>query len=77
MKAAEFLREIESALEIGEGSLPEGAALADLDFWDSMAALTFITLADEKLGLNVPGDRIAGCGTVGDLLSLLGDRVTP
>lgn len=76
MKASEFLREIEKALEVGEGSFPEDGKLGNLEFWDSMAALTFITLADEKLGLNVSGDRIRACRTVGDLLSLLGDKIT-
>jgi acyl carrier protein len=76
MNAHEFLRDLEEALDVKEGSCPENGELGKLDFWDSMAALTFITLADEKLGVAVPGDRLVACRTVSDLLSLLGDRIT-
>ena len=41
-----------------------------------MAAVLFIALADEKLGVAVSGDQIASSKTINDLTSLLGDRLT-
>jgi acyl carrier protein len=75
MTTNEFLRSLEVQMEIPPGSLHENQTLADLDGWDSMAALLFIALADEKLGITVVGNDIATAKTVGDLLARLGDRL--
>jgi acyl carrier protein len=72
MTKQEFLRLLEGQLEVGEGSLNENQALADLEGWDSMAAVLFIALADERLGVSVVGNQIARAKTINDLLSLLG-----
>jgi acyl carrier protein len=75
MTRSEFLRLLEGQLEIPEGSLNENQNLAGLDSWDSMAALLFIALADERLGVPVVGNDIANSKTISDLLALLGDRL--
>ena len=77
MTRGEFLRTLEGELEMPEGSLNENQALADLDGWDSMAAVLFIALADEKAGVIVSGDQIAKSKTLNELLSLLGDKLAP
>jgi acyl carrier protein len=76
MTTNEFLRLLEVQMEISPGSLHQNQTLADLDSWDSMAALLFIALADEKLGVTVVGNDIARAKTIGDLLALLGDRLS-
>ena len=40
-----------------------------------MAAVIFIALADEKAGVTVSGNQIAGAKTVDQLLDVLGDRL--
>ena len=77
MTRAEFLRMLEGEMELPAGSLDEHQALADVDGWDSMAALQFIALADDKVGVSVSGDQIARSRTLSELLSLLGDTLTP
>ena len=72
-----FLHELEQQLELPSGSLREEDKLSDLESWDSMAAVLFIALADEKAGVTLSGSQIAGSKTVGDLLSLLSGRLTP
>jgi Phosphopantetheine attachment site len=72
----EFLRELERQMELPEASLNLEAPLASLEGWDSMAALLFIALADEKVGVVVSGDQVGKARTLSDLLSLLGDRLT-
>jgi acyl carrier protein len=75
MTRPQFLRLLEVQMEIPEGSLDEDQRLADVDSWDSLAALLFIALADEKLGITVVGNDIANSKTISDLLALLGDRL--
>ncbi|MEO7273520.1 MAG: acyl carrier protein [Vicinamibacterales bacterium] len=76
MTKAEFLRILEGELELPPSSLSEGQTLSAVDGWDSMSALLFIAMADEKLGATVSGEQIAKSRTVGDLLSLLGGKLT-
>jgi hypothetical protein len=40
-----------------------------------MAALVFISLADEKTGVMVTGAQLQQCRGVPDLLGLLGDKL--
>lgn len=75
MSKREFLRALENQLEIPDGRLKEDQVLTELDSWDSMAAVLFIALADEKTGVTVSGNQISQAKTVRDLLSLLGDRL--
>jgi acyl carrier protein len=72
----EFLRDLERELNVTEGSLTEDQTLAGLEGWDSMAAVQFIALADERTGIVISGDRIAKSRTIGDLLSLVGDGLS-
>jgi acyl carrier protein len=75
MTSEKFMRELEEALEIDANSLDESQVLADSESWDSMSALIFMALADEKLEIAVTGHQIAQCETVGDLLALLGNAI--
>ena len=68
---ADFLRQLEAQLEVKPGSLNESQRLSELECWDSMAAVVFIALADEQLGVTVSGDQIAQAKSVHDLLSLV------
>ena len=75
MTKSEFLRALEEALEVPAGSISEGKTLAELHSWDSMAALTFLSLADQKLQVTVTGSQLQKCKTVSELLGLLGDKL--
>lgn len=77
MTKGEFLRALEAELEKPEGSLDPDDALTDVEGWDSMAALLFISLANTKFDVILSGDQIAKAKTVNDLLLLLGDRLEP
>jgi acyl carrier protein len=75
MTREQFVRELESSLEIPVGTLMQARTLEDPSYWDSMSALTFMALADEKLDITLTGDQIVRCKTVDELLALLGDRL--
>jgi acyl carrier protein len=76
MTRGEFLRTLESELELPAGSLKENQTLSEVDGWDSMSSLVFIAMADEKLGTTVSGEHIAKSRTVGDLVALVADALT-
>jgi acyl carrier protein len=76
MTREDFLRNLERELKLPERSLNESQALTEVDNWDSMAAVLFIALADEKMGVTISGHQVAKSRTLADLLSLLGDTVS-
>ena len=75
MSKSELLRLIEGTLELPSGTLHENKVLTDISTWDSMTAVLFMGVAEE-MGVTISGDQIARSRTVGDFLSLFGDRVT-
>jgi acyl carrier protein len=75
MTKGEFLRALESELALPAASLNENQVLGDLEGWDSMAAVQFIALADERIGVTISGHQISTAKTVHQLLELLGDRL--
>ena len=76
MTRDQFVRELEDSLEIPVGTLARRRTLEDPTYWDSMSALTFMALADEKLQVTLTGDQVLKCKTVDDLLALVGDRLS-
>jgi len=77
MTTSDFLRALENTLEIEPGSIAGNESLDDVGWWDSMAALAFMAVADEKLQVTISGGDLAKCRSVPDLLGLLGDKLTP
>ena len=75
MTKGEFIEALGESLEIDRGTLDGAQALDDLECWDSMSALIYMALADEKLGVIVSGDQIVSCKTVNDLVGLVGDKL--
>ena len=61
---------VEELLEVEPGSLNGSERLADMGEWDSMALISFIAMADEKLGAVVSPRDIARCETVQDLFDV-------
>ena len=77
MKQSDFLRALEVSLEIEPGSISGTESFNELEWWDSMAAIVFIAVADEKLNVMVTGAQLQQCRSVPDLLALLGPAITP
>ncbi|EGH24745.1 hypothetical protein [Pseudomonas ficuserectae] len=61
------LKLIEEAMEAGEGTLSKGQSLD----WDSIAVLTFMSLANERLDKNLSADRLNACKSVDDVIGLV------
>lgn len=75
MSVQEFLSLLEGHLDMPQGALKEHQTLAGLNGWDSMAAVVFMALADERLGITLSGNDIAKAKKVDDLLSLVRVRL--
>jgi acyl carrier protein len=67
MRTSEFLSEIDSIIQAAPGSTSLEDRLESLPGWDSMAVISFIAMADEKLGISFGVGGLASCKTVGDL----------
>ena len=76
MTKQEFYTEIENILETQSGSLTGDERLKDFEQWDSLAALSFIAMADATLGSLVSGTELAKCQTVEDLVKLFPGKIT-
>ena len=70
MTRQSFLERLGELVEVEE-PLNGAEKLADLEAWDSMAALSFMALADETCGVRVAPKDIPGCITVNDLVALV------
>jgi len=76
MPKCEFLRLFEEALELEPNSISGEETLSAVGWWDSMASLVFMSVADEKCSVTITGAELAKCANVPDLLALLGDRIS-
>jgi acyl carrier protein len=62
---------LERTLDLPPHSLAGPERLADLEAWDSLSTVAFIAEVDRRLGLALPGGRVAACRTVDELAELL------
>jgi acyl carrier protein len=76
MKRSEFLSLLEEVVEAGPGTISGSETVARLEGWNSLAVISFMALADERLGVTLQPRQISGCKTVADLIGLLGDKVS-
>lgn len=72
MTKQDALRLLEKCLDMGPHTLSGGETLRNLENWDSLSTLAFIAMVDKELGLALPGNQVAQCRTVDELLELLG-----
>jgi acyl carrier protein len=69
----QFHRDLETVLELGLGSLRGNETLDEL-YWDSMALVMFIAMADEKYSVVISPSKLAEAKSVADLLALVNQR---
>jgi acyl carrier protein len=74
MKRNDFLTLIETMLEEDPGSLSGNEPLDSIR-WDSLAVVSFISLADEHLGAAVSPSELAKARNLSDVLSLVANRL--
>jgi acyl carrier protein len=76
MTKMQFYSELETMLEMDQGSIKGDESVLDLPGWDSLAVLTFISMADAKLNVTVSAASLMSCRTVDDLAALFPGKVS-
>ena len=71
MRTTDFLKLLDSALDLPEGTLTGTEQLSDIPEWDSLAVISFIALVDEQFNVILEGEKLAEAKSVDDLLALL------
>ena len=71
MNLQEKLTLIEEVLDVAEGSLTPETLLAEVDEWDSIAALSLIVMLDEKFEKTVSEAQIKALESVNDILAYM------
>jgi acyl carrier protein len=76
MTTREFLDKLEDGFDVERGTISIDDSLPGLGCWDSMAALAFMAIADQQLGVSVSPGQLQQCKSVKDLLALVGDKLS-
>jgi acyl carrier protein len=71
MTRSDALRLLEATLDLRPNTLTGAEKLTEVEGWDSLSTMAFIAMADKELGLALPGNRVAACRTVAELIGLL------
>ncbi len=71
MNLHEKLALIEEVLDVEAGSLTQETMLADVEEWDSIAALSLIVMLDEKFEKTVSGAQIKAMASISDILAYM------
>ncbi|WP_455654837.1 acyl carrier protein [Phascolarctobacterium sp.] len=71
MDLREKLALIEEVLDVEAGALTSETLLADVEEWDSIAALSLIVMLDEKFEKTVSGAQIKALESVSDILAYM------
>ena len=71
MNLQEKLALTEEVLDVEAGSLTQETMLADVEEWDSIAALSLIVMLDEKFEKTVSGAQIKAMASISDILAYM------
>jgi len=76
MTREELLLQFESSLEEppAPGTLRGDELCADLDGWNSLAVLVFISVVNKEYGITLPPKKIFTCMQVNDVIDLVLDQ---
>ena len=71
MSTSTFLRVIEEALGLAEGTVSVEDRIADIEGWDSVGALSVLALLDEEYGVALDAGSLQKCRTLHELADLV------
>ncbi|OGC04136.1 hypothetical protein A2276_05935 [candidate division WOR-1 bacterium RIFOXYA12_FULL_43_27] len=74
MKKDEFINTIKEALQ-RDGELTEDMVLAELEEWDSLAALSIIAIFDKYFSIKYKYNDISKLYNIGDLIKLANGKL--
>lgn len=71
MTDEEKMKIIAEAMEIDSGILKSTDLLEKYEEWDSLAALSLVSIVDKKLNKTINGNELKGVKTVQEIMNLL------
>ncbi len=73
----EFLNHIEDSLELTSGTLTKNinSELEEIEEWDSLAIMSFVSLLDETYQIEIDADILEKCKSPLDLYKLTKDLI--
>lgn len=75
MTKEEFIQEIMEILEIEDASLVQDTTVfRELDEWDSLAALSTISMIDDEFGVTINNKDLRSVETLGELYDMVTER---
>ena len=75
MTKEEFVQEIMEILEIEDAALVQDTTVfRDLDEWDSLAALSTISMIDDEFGVTINNKDLRSIETLGELYDMVTER---
>ena len=75
MTKEEFVQEIMEILEIEDASLVQDTTVfRELDEWDSLAALSTISMIDDEFGVTINNKDLRSVETLGELYDMVSER---
>lgn len=71
MNLQEKLTALEEIMDMEEGSLNPDMELADIEEWDSLAALSYVVFMGDEFNKKMSGSQIRAFKTVQDILNTM------
>lgn len=73
----EFLSYVEEVLELTKGTLTQNInnQLEEIEEWDSLAIMSFVSLLDETYQIEIEADELEKCSSPLDLFKLTKDLI--
>ncbi len=75
MEKEKFLENVIEILEIEDASgINDSTRFRELDEWDSLNALSIISMVDEEFGITISKKEMKSAETLGELYNLIQER---
>lgn len=76
MEKEKFLENVIEILEIEDASgINDSTRFRELDEWDSLNALSIISMVDEEFGITISKKEMKSAETLGELYNLIQERI--
>ncbi len=72
----EFVENVKEAFDIPDAPMALDTRFQQLEQWDSLASVSTVAMVYAHYDVQVSGDELVACSTVGDILSLVEQRQT-
>lgn len=69
-----FVENVRNAFDVPDADIGLDTEFQSLDEWDSLASVSTVAMVLSEYDVQITGDELVACRTVGDILSLVESR---